>query len=79
MSILKVLNYSYLCQLNRNPFCKNYYILTIYINAVATLFVVITTFGPVTQIGWKQIMFVVTGQNEVITTNRVASALTSIA
>ena len=47
------------------------------VNVVATLFVVITTFCPVTRIELKQITFVVKGQNVEITTTRVATALTS--
>ena len=48
-------------------------------NMVGKITVLLTTFCPVTQIRWQQIMFVVTGQNVVITTCRVATALTSIA
>ena len=66
-------------QLNPNPFCNNYYILAIDVDAVATLVVVITTFCSVPQRRWEQIMFVVTGQNVVITTYMVATSLTSIA
>ena len=51
--------------------------LAIDVNAVATVFEVIATFCPVTTNRWKQIMFVVTGKNVVISTNRVATALTS--
>ena len=49
-----LLQLGYWCELNPNPFCNNYYILTLDVNAVATLFVVITTFCPVSQIGLKQ-------------------------
>ena len=56
------------------PFCNNYYILAIDVYAVATLFVVITTFRPV-----RKLILVITEQNVVITTKTVATALTSIA
>ena len=71
-----ILQYGYWCQLNHNLFCNNDNILAIYVNAVATHFVVITNvlhFAPLLQIRWKQTyvitLFVVTGQNIVINTN----------
>ena len=57
-----LLQYGYGCKLNRYTFCNNYYILTIDVNAVATLLDISTTFCLVTQLVWKQIMFVVTGK-----------------
>ena len=51
-------------------------------NAVVTLFVLITDLYPFTInkiiANYVVTLFVVTGQNVVITTNRVANALTSI-
>ena len=53
------------------------------VNAVAILFVVITTLYPVTtnriEASYVVTLFIVTDQNVVIITNRVATALTSIA
>ena len=61
--------------------CNNYYILDINVNAVATLFEVITKFWPFTtnrtEANYFVTFFVVRGQNVVITTNRVATALAS--
>ena len=61
---------------NRNLFCNYYFILTLDVNAVVTLFVVITTFGPWYYKHNFLPPYLSNIANVVITSNRVAATNT---